>query len=145
MNRANIRSATEADYNAVANLLQSASLPTEGVAEHFRHFLVAENDTGIVGAMGLEMYANTALLRSAVVHPSHQNKGVGTLLYDRLLEMAKSAGVNRLILFTDTAEEYFSRKGFRRIDAASVTGPITTSVEFTGACPSHAACMELIL
>jgi hypothetical protein len=26
-----------------------------------------------------------------------------------------------------------------------VTGPITTSVEFTGACPSHAACMELNL
>lgn len=140
-----IRNASDADYTAVATLLQSASLPVEGVAEHFQRFLVAENDTGIIGAIGLEMYADTALLRSAVLHPSLQNKGVGTLLYDCLIEMAKSAGVKRLILLTDTAEEYFARKGFRRIDAKSVTGPITTSVEFTGACPSHAACMELYL
>jgi arsenate reductase len=145
MNDVKIRNASEADYSAVAELLQSASLPTEGVVEHLQHFLVAENKVGIVGTIGLELYGDTALLRSAVIHPSWQNKGLGTLLYNRLTEYAKSYRVRRLILLTDTAEKYFARKGFRKIDAKSVSGPITTSVEFTGACPSSAVCMELIL
>ena len=145
MNDIKIRKAAAADLKNVEQLLRSASLPTRGVEEFFQDFLVAENRNGIVGAIGLEVYGNTALLRSAVVHPTEQNKGLGTLLYNQLLESAKAQGVRRLILLTDTAEKYFARKGFRKIDAKSVSGPITTSVEFTGACPSSAVCMELIL
>ena len=145
MNHVKIRKTSEADYNAVAELLKSASLPTEGVVEHFQHFLVAENDSGIVATIGLEVYGDMALLRSAVVHPSLQNKGLGSLLYNHLIENARSLGVRRLILLTNTAEKYFAKKGFQMIDAKSVSGPITRSVEFTGACPSTAACMELIL
>ena len=145
MNRVTIRKSSEADYPAVAKLLQSASLPTEGIVDHFQHFLVAESGGEIVGAIGLEVYGDTALLRSAVVHPSQQNKGIGSILYNNLIESAALLGIRRLILFTNTAERYFAKKGFRKIDAKSVAGSITQSVEFTGACPSTAACMELIL
>lgn len=145
MNRLITRQASKEDYDVVADLLTSSSLPIAGVAEHFHNFLVAENGDGVVGAIGLEVYGDTALLRSAVVHPSLRNTGVGSLLYDQLIEQAKSLGVRRLILLTNTAEAYFEKKGFRRIDQDSVTGPITKSVEFSGACPSHAACMEFNL
>ncbi len=145
MNRVTIRKSSEADYPAVAKLLQSASLPTEGIVDHFQHFLVAESGGEIVGAIGLEVYGDTALLRSAVVHPSQQNIGIGSMLYNNLIETATSLGVRRLILLTDTAEKYFAKKGFRKIDVKSVAGPITQSVEFTGACPSTAVCMELYL
>jgi amino-acid N-acetyltransferase len=145
MNGINIRKAAAADLQGVEQLLTSASLPTLGVKEFFQNFLVAENKNGIVGAIGFELYGETALLRSAVVHPTEQNKGLGTLLYNQLLKTAKSVGVRQLVLLTTTAEEYFERKGFTKIDPKSLTGPITTSVEFTGACPSHAACLELIL
>ncbi|MBI5474449.1 MAG: GNAT family N-acetyltransferase [Ignavibacteriae bacterium] len=140
-----IRQANEADYAAVAALLTSASLPIEGVEVHFRNFLVAESVGDIVGAIGMEVYDDTALLRSAVVHPSQQNKGIGSMLYNNLIETATSLGVKRLILLTNTAEKYFAKKGFRKIDAKLVAGPITQSVEFTGACPSTAVCMELYL
>ncbi len=140
-----IRKSREADYEAVAELLRDASLPTAGVAEHFKHFLVAENAEGIVGAIGLEVYGDVALLRSAVVKFSEQNKGIGSMLYDAVIENSRALGVQRLILLTNTAEQYFARRGFRKIDEKSVTGPVRTSVEFTGACPSHAACMELTL
>jgi amino-acid N-acetyltransferase len=79
------------------------------------------------------------------VTPSNRNRGLGTLLYNALLEYAKKRGVKRLVLLTNTAEEYFHRKGFVRIDRASLSGPLTTSAEFTGACPSSAVCMELTL
>ena len=140
-----IRQAKGVDYEKIAGLLSSSSLPSEGFAEHLHNFLVAENGDGIVGAIGLEIYGETALLRSAVVSSPLQYKGVGTLLYNQLIENAKSLGVRRLILLTTTAEKYFERKGWKRIDAKSVSGAVTTSVEFTGACPSTAACMELSL
>jgi amino-acid N-acetyltransferase len=140
-----IRKATLLDLEKIQHLLESASLPTPGVSEHLEHFLVAESGGTIVGAIGLEVYEDTALLRSAVIVTEEQRKGIGSFLYDHNLVQARGLGVKRLLLLTNTAEKYFERKGFRRIDQKSVTGPVTTSVEFTGACPSHAACMELKL
>lgn len=145
MSQISIRQTTPQDLAGVTRLLESASLPTLGVAEHLAHFLVSEQDGIIVGAIGLEVYGDTALLRSAVVTPALQNKGIGSMLYKSNLDQARLLGVQRLVLLTNTAEEYFARKGFRKIDQKSVTGPVTASAEFTGACPSHAACMELNL
>jgi len=140
-----VRDARREDLEGVTALLHGASLPTLGVTDHFENFLVAENHGSVLGAIGLELYGETALLRSAVVSPENRNLGLGSRLYEALLLRARSLGVHRLILLTNTAEQYFQRKGFRKIDQSTVTGPVTTSVEFTGACPSHAACMEMFL
>jgi amino-acid N-acetyltransferase len=145
MNAVSVRPAQQGDLPRISTLLEEADLPTLGVAEHLETFLVAENGKEIIGSIGLEVYGDTALLRSAVVDPKKQSTGIGTLLYNHLLDRARSLHVRRLILLTNTAEEYFRRKGFRVIDQSSVTGLITKSVEFSGACPSHAACMELML
>ena len=145
MNHVAVRQASSNDLKQIEQLLESASLPTLGVADHVHHFLVAEKEGTIVGAIGLEVYGETALLRSAVVTPDLQGQGIGSLLYDHNLTQAHKLGVKRLILLTNTAEEYFARKGFKKIDQKSITGPITSSVEFSGACPAHAACMELML
>lgn len=145
MNQPAIRKATLLDLDGILHLLESASLPTLGVADHVQHFLVAEEGRTIIGAIGLEVYGDTALLRSAVIADTQRNKGIGSLLYNRNINQARQLGVRRLLLLTNTAEEYFAKKGFRKIDQKSVKGPVTSSVEFTGACPSHAACMELLL
>ncbi len=135
------------DLDPVLVLLRDASLPTEGVKEHFTNFLVAVDATGkLVGAIGMERYPDgTGLLRSAVVAPSLRNSGVGSLLYERLIESARSARICRMVLLTNTAEKYFARKGFRVIPRSSVTGPVTKSSEFVDACPASAVCMELVL
>lgn len=140
-----IRPAARADLGAVTALLAAATLPVEGVAEHFASFLVADLNGTVIGAMGLELYGETGLLRSAVVSPDRRNAGIGSLLFTKTLERARAGGVRRLLLLTNTAGPYFAAKGFRAIDAASLTGPVTASVEFSGACPSHALCMEMLL
>jgi len=140
-----IRPAAAADLGAVSALLTADALPVEGVAEHFQSFLVAELEGDILGAMGLELYGETALLRSAVVAPGRRKSGIGSLLFTKVLALARAEGVRRLLLLTNSAGPYFANKGFRAIDAASVTGPVTGSVEFSGACPSHALCMEMLL
>jgi N-acetylglutamate synthase-like GNAT family acetyltransferase len=139
------RNAGAGDLAGVLDLLRKESLPTGGVPEHFSTFLVAEQGQRTVGAIGLEIYGETALLRSAVVAPEFRNAGIGSGLFSRALQLATERDVHRVVLLTETAEEYFRRKGFAKIDAAGVRGPVTSSVEFSGACPSTAVCMELTL
>ncbi len=145
MGEINIRPARTKDLPHIEHLLLAESLPIAGVAQHLENFVVAERENNVVGAIGLEVYGDTALLRSAVVSPAEKGKGIGGTLYHALLRNAARLGVQRLLLLTNTAEVYFARRGFKRIAQSTVTGPITTSVEFSGACPSHAVCMELLL
>ncbi len=145
MNRPAIRKARTSDLNSILSLLQSESLPSKGVPEHLGNFLVATQGETIIGTIGLELYGETALLRSAVVAASHRDKGVGRLLYDRILRDAKESGVKRLVLLTTSAEGYFRRRGFVRTERATLAGPVTTSSEFTETCPASAICMELAL
>ncbi len=140
-----INPAGNPDLPGVKGLLERSGLPTLGVAESFGTFLVAKEGPRLVGAIGVEIYGETGLLRSAVVDPSTRNLGVGGKLYDELLRLARSRGIRKLVLLTNTAEGYFARKGFRSIDRTTLTGPVTSSIEFTDACPSHAVCMELVL
>jgi amino-acid N-acetyltransferase len=138
-----IRQAAAGDVDAIIRLLEDAELPTDEVGRHVGTFLVAELQGTIIGAIGLEPYGDTALLRSAVVDPAHRGEAIGTRLYHALLCRAKESGARRMVLLTTTAEEYFRKKGFTRVDRTTITGPVTTSAEFTHACPSTAVCMEL--
>ena len=58
---------------------------------------------------------------------------------------ARKSSVRRLVLLTTTAEPYFRKWDFQRIDQKTLAGPLTGSAEFTGACPASAVCMELWL
>jgi amino-acid N-acetyltransferase len=138
-----LRNAVPEDLEMVTAFLTAAGLPAAGVAEHLGSFLIAEKDKECVGVGGLEIYGDVALLRSLAVRQQERNIGIGATLLEQLMTNAHSRGVLRLVLLTTTAEHYFVRKGFVRIDRSALSGPITGSKEFTGACPSTAVCMEL--
>lgn len=140
-----LRPATSRDLDAAKKLLEAESLPTLGVEEHFDHYTVAELDDRIVGLIGLEIHGDTGLLRSAVVDRAFHGHGIGRILSEQLMQKARTLRLGRLVLLTNTAEKYFERLGFRKVARESITGPVTSSVEFTDACPAHAACMELVL
>src|SRR5512143_1510387 len=142
VNTAAIRQARPDDLDPILRLLQAADLPTDGIADHIAMTLVAESEGTVIGAIALEPYGDTGLLRSAVVAPARRNDGLGSALYEKLLARAHSLGIKRMVLLTTTAERYFQRKGFHPIERATLTGPITQSMEFRGACPASAVCME---
>jgi N-acetylglutamate synthase-like GNAT family acetyltransferase len=54
---------------------------------------VAKIGDTIIGAIGLEVYGISGLLRSAAIHPGYQNKGIGSKLYDKLIQHVKSLGI----------------------------------------------------
>jgi amino-acid N-acetyltransferase len=137
-----IRRAGAADGEKVRALLARAELPLAGLTPGMEHFLVAHRGEEIIGAIGLELYPPLALLRSAVVAPGERGTGVGAALVGSIEDLARFAGIQRLVLLTTTAERFFTKHGFHRIERTSLSGPVTTSAEFTGACPSSAVCME---
>ena len=81
MNSPAIRKARRDDLQEILSLLKANKLPVEGVEDALPHFLVAELEGKIVGAIGLELYDSVALLRSAVVEKNLQRAGIGSRLY----------------------------------------------------------------
>jgi amino-acid N-acetyltransferase len=139
-----IRPATPADLDSVKSLLSSAALPLDGLEEQFGEgYAVAEAGGEIVGAEGIEVYERSGLLRSAVVHPEWRGHGVGDALTRDRLEWARRAGLERVYLLTTTAESYFPRFGFTRVDRAEAPSEIRGSREFASACPATAVFMVL--
>ena len=137
-----IRHGSPADHAPLLALLAASHLPTAGVPPTLADFLVAELDGRLVGAIGLERYGEAGLLRSAVVEPSAQGTGLGQRLVHELLAHATARGVREIYLLTTTAEHFFPRFGFERMDRGEVPAAVQASVEFREACPASATVMR---
>ncbi|MEP6590038.1 MAG: arsenic resistance N-acetyltransferase ArsN2 [Gemmatimonadota bacterium] len=136
-----IRPARRNDLPAVEALLRAASLPVDGVAEAFDHFVVADADGAVVAVAGLEVREHDALVRSVAVTPSLRGTGVGHRLIARILAEARALAVDRLWLLTLSASEYFHRFGFRAVSREDAPPALQATVEFHHACPATAAVM----
>ena len=136
-----IRKATTRDLDAVEGLLSANDLPLDGVKENLSGFVVAEEGSRVIGAVGLEKFGSIALLRSAVVSNEHRGSGVGRRLVEHILERAEKDGIEELFLLTTTAEDYFPRFGFTRTTRSAVPPAVKASAEFRGACPDTALVM----
>lgn len=137
-----VRAARGSDRDVVVGLLEEAGLPTVGIPLSMDAFLVAESGGAVSGAIGLEIYGDRALLRSAVVAPGDRGTGIGRELVNGVVAVAGSRGVRELFLLTTTAEPYFHRYGFERVDRSEVPAALLESVEFAEACPASAAVMQ---
>jgi amino-acid N-acetyltransferase len=141
MDDVRIRRGTAQDETHLRALLEEAQLPFEDVREHVGNFIVAEHNNAIVGTVGLQIYDEIALLRSLVVVSSYRNKGVGRILYDRIVAYARLKGVKKFYLLTTTAEMIFRRLGFVDIDRNTLPDVIRMTDEFQKLCPETAVCM----
>jgi amino-acid N-acetyltransferase len=128
----------------VLGLLRDASLP-EDVEPHFGDFIVAERDGSIVGAVGLEVLGEGALLRSLVVRSDLRKSGLGTSLAAEAIRSATSASIRELFLLTVDAAAFFTRLGFEHVPHASAPPDVRGTREFSELCPSTARLMRLAL
>jgi amino-acid N-acetyltransferase len=137
-----VRASTAADLVAIRALLVSAALPVQDLdsAAGLR-FWVAEDGDQVIGAIGLEAFGATGLLRSLVVSPSHRGHGLGSTLVSALEQGVTAQGVKTLVLLTETAEAFFRRRGYRVVERSVVADEIKQSAEFRSLCPASAVCM----
>ncbi len=99
----------------------------------------------MIGAAGVERYGTSGLFRSAVVDPDRRGLYIGDQLTRNRINWALEQGIQNLFLLTTTAERYFPRFGFTRIDRDDVPVEVRESLEFCSACPSTATVMRLPL
>ncbi len=136
-----IRPANSKDFEKVRLHLQEAKLVLEGLEDHLQHFILIENENGLVATAGLEVYGQEALLRSVAITQEQRGKGFGQQITRAIVEYAQQLKVQKLVLLTETAEPFFTKLGFRQISRDSVSSAVKTSLEFSGACPDTAIAM----
>ncbi|HYI08652.1 MAG TPA: arsenic resistance N-acetyltransferase ArsN2 [Thermoanaerobaculia bacterium] len=140
-----ITPATAADLEPIKALLEANALPTAGVDEHWKTFIVARDGEKMVACGGAEAYQFAALLRSIAVLPDYRSHGIGRRIVRQLLDRLASRGLREFYLLTTTAEEYFRKRGFKTIDRDEVHPQLLSSREFQDACPATATCMRLVM
>jgi amino-acid N-acetyltransferase len=138
-----IEKARPEDTDAVFQLLEQNKLPLDGLREHLDTTIVARRNGEVVGVAALEVYRDGALMRSIAVAPALHGQGLGHQLTDAVLRLARDIHAPHAYLLTTTAERYFQKFGFERIDRNDVPASVQTSIEFRSACPSSATVMRM--
>jgi amino-acid N-acetyltransferase len=142
---ATIEPARPEDADDILRLLEENHLPLDGLRDHLDTTVVAWQQGRVVGSAALERYRDGALLRSVAVSQPLQGGGLGRQLTDAAIGLARDLNVPAVFLLTTTAERYFPKFGFERIDRTEVPESVRGSVEFTSACPSSAIVMRKYL
>lgn len=114
-----IRPARRSDASTIVRLINlnvatGELLPRseEFVAAHATHFLVASEDGRLLGCVHLDEYApSLAEIRSLVVTPEAQGRGVGVALVAALERLAKARDYRTLFAVSNN-EEFFRRRGY---------------------------------
>ena len=127
---------------SVEALLEAEGLPASDLTEtHLEHFFFTGSDGAPSALVGLEIYGEAALLRSLVVSAAARTQGLGSALVLHAEEYAAARRVRSIYLLTTTAEAYFERRGYRRVDRAQAPASIQSTREFASLCPSSSAFM----
>jgi arsenite methyltransferase len=140
-----LRPARASDLGPIRSLLRSSGLPDAGVEGQAGDFVVAEQGGVVVGAAGLEVHGSAGLLRSVVVTPSLQGRGLGAVMVEDRLRRAGELSLRQVYLLTTTAASWFPRLGFAAVPRDGVPAEIRASPEFADLCPASAVVMVLEL
>jgi amino-acid N-acetyltransferase len=134
--------ATSSQRQVIINLLQTEKLPVEDLPRSVDNFFVAMDGNKVIGAIGLEIYGDSALLRSMVVDKEYRNKNIASQLVDQLEKYAVTKSIHCLYLLTETAPQYFEKKNYQRIARSEVPKEVQTSSEFRYVCDVTAIVMK---
>ena len=92
--------------------------------EAVQEFWVAEVDGELLGCGALHvLWADLGEVRTVAVHPKVRGRGVGHLVVDRLLDVARELRLQRIFVLTFEVE-FFSGHGFAEIDGTPVTAEV---------------------
>jgi len=123
-------------------LLQAQGLQVSDITdEQLEHFFFIGSAGSPTGLVGLEIYGTDALLRSLVVGDNARRKGLGSELVEHAEQYAASKSVRSIYLLTTTAEAFFKRLGYERIDRSQAPPSIERTREFASLCPASSAFM----
>ncbi|MFN8088471.1 MAG: amino-acid N-acetyltransferase [Mycobacterium sp.] len=92
--------------------------------EAVQEFWVAEVDSEVVGCGALHvLWADLGEVRTVAVDPKVKGRGIGHLVVDQLLEVARELELERLFVLTFETG-FFARHGFSEIEGTPVTAEV---------------------
>lgn len=114
-----LRQAKQSDIKEIKQLIDYASKinkvlsrPTKDLKENIKNFYVYLEKARIIGCCSLEVYSKKlAEIRSLVVSPSKQRKGIGKSLVLACLKRAKKLKIYEVLSITDQIK-FFKKVGF---------------------------------
>lgn len=131
------------DIEDATALLEEVGLPTSDIDP-----IMIDNFVGLyagdklLALGGIEIYEERALMRSLATIPSHRQRGLAQKIVAALEARALRAGVSDLYLLTDTAESYFSNRGYVRLERDAAPSSIANTAQFRELCPDSAVLMH---
>lgn len=137
----NIYPVTQNNFSSALNLLRKNKLPTEDIKDTTRLFVTHENNN-VTAVIGLELYGTEALLRSLCVAEAGRKKGLGEKLVSFTEDYAVQKGIKTLYLLTTTAESFFLKRNYQKINRSEVPDSIQQTTEFTTVCAASATVMK---
>jgi amino-acid N-acetyltransferase len=94
------------------------------IYEAVQEFWVAELDDELIGCGALHvLWADLGEVRTVAVHPKVRGRGVGHVIVERLLDVARELRLQRIFVLTFEVE-FFARHGFAEIDGTPVTAEV---------------------
>jgi amino-acid N-acetyltransferase len=129
------------DFKLFKKLVADAGLPTEDLDYQQQVLIAFYEDQELIATAGLEIYGTDALLRSVAVVPEKRNAGIGSQILDLLYPLFTERNIRNIYLLTETAKDFFLKKGFELIERKDVPQSIQTSAEFRSVCPTSAFVM----
>ncbi|EGI77068.1 GCN5-related N-acetyltransferase [Hylemonella gracilis ATCC 19624] len=145
------------DLAAVQAQLAQARLPFEDLLPtSMPLFLgVRDSDSGLsrdvtqpgplIAFAGLESHGVEGLLRSLWVRPDHRGRGLARTLLHAHESQARQLGLNRLVLLTESAADFFQALGYRETDRTALSAQLRASTQFQQLCPASAHCLSKTL
>ncbi|OBB88355.1 N-acetylglutamate synthase [Mycolicibacterium peregrinum] len=92
--------------------------------EAVQEFWVAELDDEVVGCGALHvLWADLGEVRTVAVHPKVRGTGVGHVLVEQLLDVARELRLSRIFVLTFEVD-FFGKHGFEEIDGTPVTAEV---------------------
>jgi UDP-N-acetylmuramate: L-alanyl-gamma-D-glutamyl-meso-diaminopimelate ligase len=139
-----VQPCSPSDEPKVRKLLSLVKLPTVGVPDDLAELWTLKDPQGeVMGCVALEIYRDTALLRSLAVHPERRGEGLGWMLAEMALLRVRQRGLLRVCLLTEHATDFFAEKfGFRPVPRETLPPEVQGSSEYQRFC-GHAVAMAL--
>lgn len=116
-----VRKARKSDLNKIIKLIsygaRSGKVLTRSksdMLQSINNFFVCVEDNRVIACASLDVYSpKLAEIRSLVVDPKYQRRGIGSLLVQTCLMEAKKQGIFEVLAITDK-DQFFKDLGFRK-------------------------------
>lgn len=137
----NIVPASQNAFSSAIRLLEKCSLPNSDINPGTQLFVMEDRDM-VAGTVAIEYDYNDALLRSLSVDEQYRNKGIGDELLSFIENYVKRQGVQNIYLLTTTAEKFFLKRRYEKMERSEVPQFIQSTSEYCSVCPSTATLMK---